>query len=322
LAEAVDIESEDKIQTVTLGALLRGTPGHSDVIPDRIRKYIEEEATKWGASPFVLDDCQVTVNMVRIRSAIEAALGEVFDNIAEAINQLDCDIVLLSGRPTRLPATIDLFMNKLAVTPDRVVPLSRYQVGAWYPFASRASFRIDDPKTATAVGCLLGVLVERQITNFTVATERFNMRSTAKFIGVLGNDGKLATSKVLFSGDAAPGEEDKPLAYFAPVRLGYRQLPIERWTAAPLYRLKLSATALDRVPKLPLRVKFKRPEPEEAVEAGNAALAEKEAAKEKLEIVDVTADDGGVGLKRLFSLTLETLLTDDGYWLDTGILTV
>jgi len=322
LAEAIDIDSEDKIETVTLGTLLRGTPGHSDTIPDRIRKYIEEEAAKWGASAFVLDDCQVTVNMARVRTAIEAALGEVFDNIAEAINQLDCDVVLLSGRPTRLPATIDLFVNKLAVTPDRIIPLSRYQVGTWYPFASRASFRIDDPKTATAVGCLLGVLVERQITNFTVATERFNMRSTAKYIGVLGAEGKLASNKVLFAWDDPPNDDGMPLQYYAPVRLGYRQLPIERWTATPLYRLKLSATALDRVPKLPMEVMLKRASPEEAAALADKDLADKEASKEELKIGDVTAEDGGGGFKRLFSLTLETLLTDDGYWLDTGILTV
>jgi len=36
----------------------------------------------------------------------------------------------------------------IAIAPDRVVPLSRYQVGKWYPFASRVSFRIDDPKTS------------------------------------------------------------------------------------------------------------------------------------------------------------------------------
>jgi hypothetical protein len=329
LAEAVDIDGEDKIETVTLGSLLRGALGHSGAIPDRIRRYIEEEATGWGASPFVLDECQVTVNMARVRSAIEAALGEVFDNIAEAINELDCDVVLLSGRPTRLPATIDLFVNKLAVTPDRVVPLSRYQVGTWYPFASRASLRIDDPKTATAVGCLLGVLVERQISNFAVATERFNMRSTAKFIGVLGKEGKLASNRVLFSSDM-PGEEGKPFQYFAPVRLGYRQLPIERWTAAPLYRLKLTANAAspdsqrkpEEVPRPPFTVNLRRPQPEENLDAADKNLADREALKEELKIGDVTADGGHGGLKRLFSLTLETLLTDDGYWLDTGILTI
>jgi hypothetical protein len=324
LAEAVDIDGEDRVETVTLGSLLRGTPGQSDKIPDGIRKYIEDEAVQWGAAPFVLDDCQVTINMARLRSTIEAALGEVFDNIAEAINALDCDVVLLSGRPTRLPATIDLFVNKLAVTPDRVIPLSRYQVGTWYPFVSRTSFRIDDPKTATAVGCLLGVLVERQIPNFTVATERFNMRSTAKFIGVLsGGANTLADNKVLFAWDDPPGADGKSLQYFAPVQLGYRQLPIDRWIATPLYRLKLSAnTARERIPRLPLTVILGRTPPEETLELGDKALVDAEAAKEELKILEVEAEDGSGGLKRLFSLTLDTLQSDDGYWLDTGVIKV
>lgn len=324
LAEAVDIDSEERSETTTLGALLRSNPGSAQAIPDRIRKYIEDEAAKWNAAPFVLDDCPVTVHMPRVRSAIDSALGEVFDNIAEAINEFDCDIVLLSGRPTRVPATIDLFINKLAVSPDRVIPLSRYQVGPWYPFASRASFRIDDPKTATAVGCLLGVLVERQIANFTVATERFAMRSTAKYIGPLQKEGKLLNGKVMFSWNDDANVEDNALDYFAPIMIGYRQLPIERWTATPLYRLKLSAsTARERIPRLPLTVTLGRTPPGENVGLDDTSWADKEAGKEELRIVEVESKaDGGGGLKRLFSLTLETLPADDGYWLDTGILTV
>ena len=90
----------------------------------------------------------------------------------------------------RLSATIDLFVDKLAASPDRVVPFSRYQVGKWYPFASRASYRINDPKTATAVGCLLGNLLESQVTGLTVYTERFSLRSTAKYIGELQGTGE------------------------------------------------------------------------------------------------------------------------------------
>ena len=100
-------------------------------------------------------------------------------------------------------------------------------------------------------------------------------------------------------------------------------MPIERWTAAPLYRLKLSAnTARDRIPRLPLTVILARKPPEETVALGEKGLADSEALKEELKISEVEAEDGGGGYKRLFSLTLETLLTDDGYWLDTGILTV
>jgi len=196
-------------------------------------------------------------------------------------------------------------------------------VGLWYPFASRASFRIDDPKTATAVGCLLGVLVERQIANFTVATDRFNMRSTAKYIGPLQKDGKLNNSKVMFSWEDNANVEGKSLEYFAPILIGYRQLPIERWTATSLYRLRLSAsTARERIPKLPLTVTLGRTPPEESVSSDDASWVDQESRKEELTISDVESIDGSGGLARLFSLTLETLPADEGYWLDTGILTV
>jgi len=262
--------------------------------------------------------------MSRVRAAVSAALGDVFDNIAEAVSYLDCDVVLLSGRPTRLPATIELFTDKLAVSPDRVVPFSRYQVGKWYPFASRASYRINDPKTATAVGCLLGNLLEQQVTGLTVYTDRFSMRSTAKYIGELQNNGKLPESGIFFRWNDDPkaaADQETKISYYAPMRLGYRQLPIERWTATPLYRLKLTAgSSISRV-KLPVTIELARKPVEGIAAFEDKKFAEKEALKEELEIRDAFDETSG-GMKRLFSLTLETLPSEDGYWLDTGILTV
>jgi len=317
----------------TLRELLGGTLTGANIIPDRVRNYVEEEARKWGAKDFSLESCPIPIDASRVRNAVSSVLGGVFDNISEAINNLDCDVVLLSGRPTRLQATIDLFINKLAVTPDRVVPLSRYQVGRWYPFASGASLRIEDPKTATVVGCLLCVMVGRQIENFTINVERFSMRSTAKYIGVLDLGGKLDNSNVLFSWDDDPkasAEQEAKLQYRTTLRLGYRQLPIERWTATPLYRLKFSASS-ERV-ALPLTVTMKRVLPTDAVELASKTLsiaelvqrqAQIEAGKEELTITEVSdRDGGGGGMKRMLSLTLDTLPSNDGYWLDTGILTV
>lgn len=325
-AEQATYETEDGIEATTLGALLGRAPGADHAIPKHIKNYIEDEARRWGASVFSLEDCPIRIDMRRFRTAVNLALGDVFDNIAEAVNHLDCDVVLLSGRPTRLPATIDLFTNKLAVSPDRLIPMSRYQVGEWYPFASRVGFRIDDPKTATAVGCLLCVLVERQITNFTVFTARFNMRSTAKYIGALQTGGKLDAEKVFFAWSDDPqmvNQEEAMIQYFAPMRLGYRQLPIDRWNAAPLYRLKLSAgTSKERI-QLPLSVVLARKPVSEIASVEDLKLAEKEAQKEELQIRDAfNRDGGGGGLKRLFSLTLDTLPSEEGYWLDTGILKV
>ena len=333
-AEAADFASEERVEITTLGALLGKASGEDSAIPARIRNYIEEEAKKekWGAVSFSLEACPIPLDMTRVRAAVSAALGDVFDNIAEAINHLDCDVVLLSGRPTRLPATIDLFVDKLAASPDRVVPFSRYQVGKWYPFASRASYRIDDPKTATAVGCLLGNLFESQVMGLTVYTERFSLRSTAKYIGELQGTGKLPDSNLCFRWNDDPkiaAEEVAKISYYAPMRLGYRQLPIERWTATPLYRLKLSASSsLARV-KLPVTIELGRRTNQQMEKnqqimdvKDQQAFTANEALKEALEVRDAYDRQGSGGMKRLFSLNLDTLPSEEGYWLDTGILTV
>ena len=108
-------------------------------------------------------------------------------------------MVLLSGRPTGLEGTIDLFINKLAISPDRVIPLSHYPPGSWFPFGGSARFPIGDPKTATVVGCMLCALSERHMTNFTMYTNRLAMRSTANYIGVMQLGGKLMERDVLFT---------------------------------------------------------------------------------------------------------------------------
>jgi hypothetical protein len=303
------------------------------VLPDRTRSYLEKIAGDRGARGFSVEDVEIPIDTTQVRNAVNAALGDVFDCMSEAINVLDCDVVLLSGRPSRLPATIDLFVDKLAVTPDRVVPLSEYQVDKWYPFTRKTSFRIGDPKTATVVGSLLCVLVDRQITNFRVDTRRFGMRSTAKFIGEMDNDGKIRDSRILFRWSNEPAEkvrqESHKLQYYARVRLGYRQLDLERWIATPLYRLKMNeGGSLDRMPNPPFEITLGRRDSDEEVSLDDKRFADKfaasEALKEQLVVTDVQAlaGDGPGGLARRFSLQLDTLPSQDGYWLDTGILTV
>src|SRR5262249_37862792 len=178
--------------------------GHQHSAPGaRILDHVEKTAASWGAKEFRLADVEVPIDFERIRSAIETTLGDVFDNVAEAVYHFDCDVVLLAGRPWRMPATIDLFVNKLSVPPDRIVPLSNYPAGNWYPFGGRSRFRIEDPKTATVVGCMLCTLADSQITNFTLFSHRLAMRSTANYIGVIERDGKMLDDNVLFSTTAA-----------------------------------------------------------------------------------------------------------------------
>ena len=50
-----------------------------------------------------------------VRNAVGAIFGDIFDNLAEIIEHLDCDLVLFAGRPSRLPALVELLVNKLPI---------------------------------------------------------------------------------------------------------------------------------------------------------------------------------------------------------------
>jgi hypothetical protein len=285
--------------------------------------YFDRAANAWGAKGFKLVDVPVPIDFARLKNAVETTLGAIFDNIGEALHHFDCDVVLLSGRPSRLPATVDLLVNKLALSPDRVLPLSNYPAGNWYPFGGRSRFRIEDPKTATVVGCMLCALAESQITNFTLYTNRLAMRSTANYIGVMERDGKIHAENVFF---AAPdmakgvqGPQTGEVVWYAPTLLGARQLPIERWVASPLYRVKLTTGAGGRAIQRPVTVTLERELPEELAEYDSRDFSSKEAQKEELRVADATARDGAA-VTRSFTLTFDTLGNEQGYWLDTGIL--
>jgi hypothetical protein len=312
------------VESRTIGELLSLGKQTGARFTGRIADYVDVAAAEWGAKGFRLAEVEVPIEFERIRSAVASTLGEVFDNISEAVHHFDCDLVLLSGRPTRLPATIDLFVNKLAVAPDRVIPLSNYPPGDWYPFGGSSRFPIGDPKTATVVGCMLCLLAERQITNFTLYTHRLAMRSTANYIGVMERDGKIRSSNVLFSsvdGEHAAAPQEAKVNWFAPTPIGFRQLPIERWVATLLYRIKpvdgLSAQGIQR----PIVVTLERELPDELADYESKNFSALEAMKEELRIVEATARDGA-NVTRSFGLVLDTLGGEEAYWLDTGILNV
>ena len=304
-------------------------------IDARILNYIKASRGN-GAAPLSLVDIDVPLDFAGIADATRGVLSSVFDNIGEALHRFDCDAVLLSGRPSRLPAVAQLLIDKLAIAPDRIVRMHLYKPGRWYPLPDYAhEDRIGDPKTTAAVGGMLCALAEGDLQNFALFTEKLQLRSIANYVGQLENDGPLLDTRVLFETAeiSAQGSEDtKPLEYYAKMRLGYRQLPTARWVASPLYQVWLEQlNPAFRVPT-PITIRFSRqlelPEDER-----QDAILEAEARKEELQIVEAFDKNGDpvrinksppadARTTRWASLQMifRTLTEEEGYWLDTGIL--
>jgi hypothetical protein len=283
--------------------------------------YLEDAANGRGARDFALAGVTLEANARAVEDAAREVLGPPLEAMLEIVDHLDVDVLLLSGRPTRLPAVREMAREALALRPDRIVAMHEYKVGSWYPYRDRVSNRIGDPKTTAAVGAMLCLLASSRIVNFKLHAEELIMRSTARYIGEMERDGRIRAQRVLFSDvDLARrgGDEAATVRLRAPIHIGFRQLAHERWMASPLYRLDFGNEQAKRR-RGPLAVTIARRETDGDAESHDQKLRA-EALKEAFVIETVEDADGAACLISDVRLALHTLGVDEtAYWLDTGV---
>ena len=290
----------------------------------RALAYLERQAQEAGArEDGAVLRTEVVATVQQVDRLVRSTLGPVLSNLCEAAWHLGCDVMLLSGRPSRLDPVADIVTARLPVPPHRVVRMHRYRVSERYPFRDPSN-RIDDPKTTAAVGAMLAIQAERQLRNFHLNAGAFGMKSTARYIGRLDQSGQLRDGAVLLrdldldgrAAAARDGGVSFVTALGAATLLGFRQLPIERWTAQPLYALELAEAGRTARLALPLRVTVRRQD--DAVpgaEEDQDGLVREMFAVE--EVADANGDPVPAG-RGAVAMRLQTMDRAEGYWRDTG----
>ena len=303
----------------TTGEVLRGTVAAAlggTVHP--AAEYLEAAAEAAGATGFRVAAVELTASTQQIEPVITGVLGPVLADLCEVVWAYDCDVLLLSGRPSRLRAVGDIVLAKAPVPPHRIIGMHRYRVGDKYPFRDAAN-RIDDPKTTVAVGAALCVQAEGRLRNFMLRTGKLSMRSTARFIGRMDNNGQIREENVLLRNLDLDGPPATDVSFRVPFQtvthLGFRQLPLARWTATPLYVMEFAnpddASRMD----LPLTVTVARREID-------PDTPEAEMQRETFVIDEVEDASGATQRTGDVRLRLQTIDDGDGYWRDTGRMTV
>ncbi|MBL3550732.1 virulence factor SrfB [Rhodovulum sulfidophilum] len=291
------------------------------LISDEILAYIEQAARDVGAPDWRFADVVLTTSREDVDAIAREAFQKVLGNMAEVIDHLGVDVVLLTGRPSRLPAVRSIVEELLVVPPYRLISMHSYKTGRWYPFRDPITQRIGDPKSTVAVGGMLIALSENRIPNFKVTTGAFQMKSTARFVGEMDNNGQILDARLMFSDldlDTKGGAQEATVDMFSPVHIGSRQLPIERWTTTPLFRLDFANPNAQRRPT-PIRVTFEKADYDDDDREDSEAKLRREALREAFEIT-LVEDGAGDGMKNTdVVLKLHTLGFDDEYWIDTGV---
>lgn len=196
-------------------------------------------------STFDLRSVEIKVNLNQLHTQFlqgNVAIFKSLQAMCEMVYLHNCDVLLLSGRPSRLPGVQSIVRGLLPLPPDRITPLHNYYAGNWYPFHKLGC--IDDPKTTAAVGAMLCVLSRGRIPRFYFRSSAFERYSTVRYLGTMDNSNFIGDDEVIFSDlDLLNPDFELPEKTFEMrglTSLGFRQLKAARWSASQLYVLDYS----------------------------------------------------------------------------------
>ncbi|GAA0579336.1 virulence factor SrfB [Halomonas salifodinae] len=329
--EAFDPERPCGPETLTYGERLG-----DQAVSDSVRRYVEGALRRELGPELTFDllDIPLTINLLEVHRAFlkdRFNICKTLASLCEVVFQYQCDTLLITGRPSRLPGIQAYLRKMLPLPPGRILPLQGYRTGSWYPFHRNG--RIDDPKSTASVGAMLCLLcAQRNLSNFFFRAAALRPYSTIRHIGLIDNNNTIPDADVTYrdiaiteDGTAIVLPEDEngdtpAIEMRGPLRIGFRQLAAQRWTASPLYVLDFTTSGARKLsdaeakgqvaPVLKVRLAVDE-------RAGKGSLI-----SDRLKVTSVETDDGANFTARDLKLQLNTLidagLGDTNYWLDSG----
>ncbi|MCX8581738.1 MULTISPECIES: virulence factor SrfB [unclassified Gilliamella] len=311
------LHAEQHVYNMTFSELLQ-----NNAMTDHVLNFINEPISRALNNPeFSVLDLNVEIDLKRIHHLFIRGdyynICKTFDALSEIISCYQCDVLLLTGRPSRLPGVQSYFRSRLSMPVGRILPLHGYYTGGWYPFHKQE--RIDDPKTTAAVGAMLCFLSKNlRLPNFYFRSSNMDLYSTVKYIGLLDNLNMIKKENIYYQDiDLDDPDYDFPDHSFeirGTTRLGFKQLEIDRWPASPIYILTIENSDV-----------AKRLSAEGVVLEVTLGIKNRQKTVENFYIKDVKASDGRACNKtKDIKLNLNTMvnsgLISTQYWLDSGMI--
>ncbi len=308
------IEDNDTLKGKKLGDLL----SLQDKPTDAVMSYINEPIQRMLNDP---DFCLLNIPLTFKLSAIHDLflrghfdICKTFTALGEVINAYQCDVLLLTGRSSRLPGVQSFFRTRLSLPVGRILPMYHYRTGNWYPFHKNG--RIDDPKTTAVVGAMLCFLSkDSRLTNFNFRPSALKAYSTLKYLGLLDGNNVMKDSAICYRDINLDNESynfpEEPFTVRGSCCLGFKQIDIERWVATPLYKLNITSKKLQQ----------KLDQDNDALQITLGMSRGRKGNKELFRILTAETSSGS-NVKKDIELVLNTM-TDQGlnesqFWLDTG----
>lgn len=276
---------------------------------------------------FELNEIKWIYDKDQMSHNIERTLNGLLENIATIMYAHDCDIILLSGRPSSLQPIKDIFLKYFAVAPNRLIVLNKHHIGKWYPFADEHGF-IKNSKSIVTIGAMVGYLASStgHLTDFSLDLSELGARIKPTTDYFVVKDARVSTNKSFITPETSSGTIT---VNAFPVYIGCRQYDMRLYPVRPFLVLDLNRDAiLSR-----MRAQYPESSEGELAERVNYycdRLTEKVPMSFTLEREDFDEDKERLVISSVensfddnisasdFSLTIQSLNDPDCYWLDSG----
>ena len=271
------------------------------------------------------------------KKVVSAIVEKTFDTLIGKISSLfsyhDCDIVLLSGRPTSLKPLADLFLKYYAISPNRLKAMNDYRVGRWYPEDKRYRFidgngKFINPKSMITTGAMIGHIAENGgLNGFSLNLKELKEKllPTTNYFGKLNE--QLELTEIIISPDNNRATVEIPSF---PFRIGVRQLNAPAYPSRPFYTFDFNDYKLEDRIKGRLDDENDINAVQSGIDAEKTKIRQNMPLKvtierdmnediELLQIEDIEDKDGNSLSKNFFSLQVQSMSEVEDFWLDSGI---
>jgi hypothetical protein len=295
---------------------------------NKILNYVQIPLRKAGWEELSLKDLNIEVDLRSVDACVVNVIDPMMYDMGMLVNLYDCDLLILSGRPSRWQGLMRRPYSHVFLPPSKVVHMHKCFMAACYPFLDDAKY-INDPKITVALGALQRSFLSRQSESVTIDTSAFRQKPMSNFFGAISpSNFIMEKSQQWFpftenNGKYVPLDEpmnidldnliyeSRDVIFSGRMIVGYRQLNSVKWTATKLYCLDFRSTEA-------------RERAQYATYTLNITLSQalqSRGEEPKLLINAITNNITGRRVpKDDIVVTLMTLRQDEGHWFDTGII--
>ena len=263
-------------------------------------------------------DAEILASVESLNQCVTDVFGGMISSLADLVAENECNLVIVSGKPSELSQVRRLVVRELPLPAQRILQVKDFPAGEWYPSEFLEAGRIRDAKTVTVAGAaLFQDVLNGNLSGFHIVDDTVEPTAAVFNWGVMSStrDPRDFQTAVFFEAGTHAGKR------------WHAELPLQSWIGRslrlsdevrpePVYRLNLTpdAAATSGLPayfnkaeatvRLALELKFK-PGVGECLELvpGSVQLI----CQGQTVAVDAT---------HLVRLRLCTLM-DDAFWLDS-----